>query len=797
MPQKSVGYQARVASGCRTAPMTSFGHTGRLSHPVSASEGPGHAKSMSIIIEGSTSAGSWKGDWYFAKDRAEPRRDFSYKKTGSSIPKELLDYVSFVNPNAGDNIRALANRFRGGSGNGSGKKRGRPPNKDRNVAVKLAADATASAAAEANRSEKVGAEEKGENTNGATSVTDMEGGGNGQESAYVMKTPSAKEGSSAPNTSDSVETSPNFVEIDKTHELFGLWRGNFDVAPVEGPGNEDAHHVEETFFFHSFLGLPPKEDLSCLPAEAHYTFSALKAITVPVLPPSLVSESKLGRSPGSAGELKGEDYQPSEGEGKAEDVVKSKVKDGGEGAAPPVKEEEKNGTVVKVESIPGAAPSPAGVDSNQGTTSATPMEEEGEDPSDKDAPLQTDGSHPCGLVVLVGFGKNRFGRFSLTATLDPSKNHLIAEKRYMLSKSATLQRKGRKSDSSDVGSGPSTRPRTSSLVDVLNLSTGKKKRSNSGVNKREGYLYDDGYAYSTMSGTGRGGNKRGGGGAGSGSAGAPGTLPGVPPLELLDPPLDGEDSEYKQAIYDEVSNEVYEGSWNYGQRHGRGVCLYADGSMYEGSWSRGKEHGRGQLMSGERKVIYVGEWQDGAMHGHGTYHFYSGDKYVGDFREGTRHGKGEFQSRDGCCYVGDWRDNKRCGRGIFSWPDGSYYEGEWENDTRHGKGRLSLKSGFEYEGSWLNNSFDGRGIAVFPNGQKYEGSYKYGMREGRGSITFGEGAVYEGRFREDRLDGQGTIKVSQVVPGVESGEKLIPIEIQADIRRIHLKAGFGAAEIHH
>ena len=462
----------------------------------------GHS-AMSIIIEGSESAGTWQGGWYFAKDKgSEPRRDFSYKKIGNSIPKELLDYVSFVNPNAGDNIRALANRFRG-SVSGSGKKRGRPPNKDRSVAAKLTEDDSVSAAAEVKASEQIdGHKRTDDGTNGVTSRADI-GVGSGQESADVVKTPLTTETSKS--TSEAAEAPQQFVKIDESHELFGLWEGYFDVAPVGGPGNEEAHHVQETFFFHSFLGMPPKKELSGLPAEAHYTYSALKTFTVPVLPPLLVSESKPGKSPGSAGELKGKEDQPTEGEGKADEIIDAKVEEGLEKAAS-VKEEEDKSDSAKVESTSGGTSSPARPDSSNQETTATPTAEE--DPTEMDAPLQTDGSHPCGLVVMVGFGRNRFGRFSLTATLDTSKNHLIAEKRYMLSKSATLQRKGRKADSFEPGSGPSTRPRTSSLVDVLNLSTGKKKRSNSGVHKREGYLYDDGYAYGTMAGSGRGGNRR-------------------------------------------------------------------------------------------------------------------------------------------------------------------------------------------------------------------------------------------------------------------------------------------------
>ncbi len=103
---------------------------------------------------------------------------------------------------------------------------------------------------------------------------------------------------------------------------------------------------------------------------------------------------------------------------------------------------------------------------------------------------------------------------------------------------------------------------------------------------------------------------------------------------------------------------------------------------------------------------------------------------------------------------------------------------------------MKLANGLTYEGFWDRNQFDGRGNVVFPNGQEYQGMFKNGMRDGRGSVTFSEGAMYEGRFREDKMDGQGTCKILHVLQGVND-EWMIPVDIQADMRRIHYKAGFG------
>lgn len=40
----------------------------------------------------------------------------------------------------------------------------------------------------------------------------------------------------------------------------------------------------------------------------------------------------------------------------------------------------------------------------------------------------------------------------------------------------------------------------------------------------------------------------------------------------------------------------YEGEYNGdGLRHGKGKCVYFDGSTYEGDWSNGWRHGKGTL----------------------------------------------------------------------------------------------------------------------------------------------------------------------------------------------------------
>ncbi len=792
---------------------------------------------MSVLLDGSIqtegSSETWTGKWYYVntKDKVAAL-PFQYKRTGDTVPSDLLEYVSFYHPDPGK-FRARAN---------AKSKSGAIANKSKASAfakkkARLNPNAN-TAAAEANTvaasSSSVDSGDKG------VTETGEEGEREGPlEATNATGSDLSAEGDAAAAAAaeaDALAAYPGLkpAKLNSAHPMFGLWEGTFDVCAPKPQAELIEHAVPETFFLHSYLGTPSAEqdrDLACLPADAHFSCSALRAAPVQLLPLEMMptqlggmgrmrseslalddmvhatgSQGAVGKSSGTSNSTTSPSTAAAATAVKEEGTVAKAT--GGEAKAGGVKAEDANDATtvsVSVKTETGSRGESTGVQSNSAGTSKDATEvrvtENHADTTEATArpakaAIVTDGSGTSPLIIFVGFGRNRFGRFSLTATYHRDDKTFVAEKRYMQSKGATALRKSRKNMTAAASDTMSTRPRGSvdaygmSLSSVMPPNT-KRKRVSTGYRRgSDDFAYgDDEEFYGTGAASNSTHQKARGRGNSSVSHASAGNGADVAPDDEV---LDTEDDvDYRSACYDDVSGEVYEGGWHNKKRHGRGICLYADGSMYEGPWLFGKEHGHGQLLTSDRKILYTGEWMDGLMHGHGSYNFYNGDRYQGDWREGNRHGKGEFTTRDGCKYVGDWKENRRSGRGIFTWADGSQYDGEWDEDSRHGKGTLLLQKGFQYEGTWSRNFFDGRGTVVFPSGQKYEGTYRAGLREGRGSITFPEGAVYEGRFRDDRLDGQGTIKVSAPMAGPEDGERMIPIEIQADMRRIHLKAGFG------
>ena len=677
---------------------------------------------MSVVLNGSASADmtSFTGKWHFAKELQRRALDFGYKRVAGEVPRDLLNFVSFIHPN-GAHPPAPGTFKRNRSKNKKRRARGRHGTTEA-IAAAATAEAAAGSLSATAATNTVNNEVKGEEAAGTSGEgvvgneneqDPAEEGGEGEdeegedqgeededEDGDTSASAAAAEGAEGATgdqeqqqqqqgepKADDRPTHPAPLRTD--HPLFGLWEGSFEIVALT-PDAET--QVSETFFLHSFFGEAPGQELADLPPEARFSSTVLKTSPVQLIPNVDV---------GAGGE-----EQP---------------------------------------------------------------------------------------IVLVGFGRNKFGRFSLTASFRPSLCTLVIEKKYMLTKYPQNQGNAAK------------RRRQSNDQHALDRSGLARSRSfGFGANPDLLEDFDDYLPGGATAKRKRGkeGSRKDRLAATRGEGGLEGVEYDENGAELLPLgayqqqyiPNEGDEEDFRAAFYDEQTGEVYEGGWFNGKRHGRGICLYIDGSMYEGNWNYGKEHGHGQLMSGDRQVICVGEWMDGLLHGHGTYNFASGDKYTGEFREGNRHGKGELFINGGCRYMGEWKDNRRWGRGLYTWPDGSFYDGEWENDKRHGKGLLEVVShGFRYDGYWIANHPDGRGTSTFVSGMEYQGSFKAGLREGRGSITFpGNIAVYEGRFRDDRIDGQGTLKIlADVVDGVNKGETLLPIDIQADLKRIHLKAGFG------
>ena len=131
---------------------------------------------------------------------------------------------------------------------------------------------------------------------------------------------------------------------------------------------------------------------------------------------------------------------------------------------------------------------------------------------------------------------------------------------------------------------------------------------------------------------------------------------------------------------------VYTGEWNsLGERHGRGVQIWSDGSRYEGYWENDKANGRGRLIHADGDV-YEGEWMD--------------DK---------AHGLGEYTHTDGATYKGYWTDDKQHGHGIEHWPDGAKYEGEYKSGKKQGFGVFVWADGSQFKGEFLDNNISGNG----------------------------------------------------------------------------------------
>ncbi|MEM1137585.1 MAG: hypothetical protein AAGI07_17220 [Bacteroidota bacterium] len=152
-----------------------------------------------------------------------------------------------------------------------------------------------------------------------------------------------------------------------------------------------------------------------------------------------------------------------------------------------------------------------------------------------------------------------------------------------------------------------------------------------------------------------------------------------------------------------VDEGRYDGKYRKGLRHGRGTCVWADGSKYTGMWKYGTMNGKGIFTFKGYK--YDGYWENGMKNGRGTLTFPEGSYYTGEFKDDKYHGFGVEKLADGNSHEGNFRNGKSHGQGKHTWPSGTQYIGEWKNGQMHGQGILIYFDGKVEQGTFKNNEY--------------------------------------------------------------------------------------------
>ena len=172
---------------------------------------------------------------------------------------------------------------------------------------------------------------------------------------------------------------------------------------------------------------------------------------------------------------------------------------------------------------------------------------------------------------------------------------------------------------------------------------------------------------------------------------------------------------------------------------------------WSGDCVGGKASGSGQQVwqGSYGEEIYEGEYQDGKKHGHGVVTYNDGSRFLGEWRSGKRDSLGITIFANDDVYEGEHQGRKLHGFGTMSYANGSHYVGEWMDGKHHGLGTYTDVLGkFRHEGEYKDGKRSGNGVVVeIRTGQRSEGVYRNGKREGIWISTYSDGGRQEVTFR--------------------------------------------------
>ena len=186
---------------------------------------------------------------------------------------------------------------------------------------------------------------------------------------------------------------------------------------------------------------------------------------------------------------------------------------------------------------------------------------------------------------------------------------------------------------------------------------------------------------------------------------------------LFFPQRDFHEGEYKNNLrhgpgrYQWKDGRSYVGEYANDQRHGEGVFTYPNGDVYRGGFANGVRSGKGRFDfrgKGGSPSYYQGDWQKGTYHGRGVL-VWGDDRqtHEGEFQFGRFHGRG-IRKVAGCVVQrGHWVQ----GRFQNSEAEGSSKVGEKAVENRGSEGDGEVPGALPQESGECRDRANGTNVA--------------------------------------------------------------------------------------
>lgn len=618
----------------------------------------------------------WDGIWQFTKEKKIDLK-FNYKRLSDSVPRDLLNYVSFLPI---DNFEEKERGRGRGSFTNTTVSRGRERSLVTGVETSSINSKTQmiclhDGVQDVEHIEPLLLPHEGTShilTSESSTTVERHLTGSNQTSGDIgtgtsdlnaVPVPAPVHSKSEPPFSlheiyPCEEVREEEVPICRTHRFFGLWHGSFEVsvaAEVDAgkqDGQQQQHEVFETFFFYEALPGPAADG-----AESGPEGQASSALLADLPPLPRFSCSFLRRAPHVAQALRHLPYY--------------------------------SDFLLALE------------------------------------PAERERLQPRPGTALMGLGRNKFGRFSLAAFVEDNSGSILCEKKYLLSKHGNAHIKPRRrSGPGEVQRKPS-RPSGGWDDEPGDGRPAKRRRGSRSKGGSQGEPRacsgdEDGLAPCAAE-------------AVATDLFRPAALDEESGEIYEGQWLNGRRHGHGVCVY--ADGTMYEGGWRLGAEHGRGALMTGDRTpIYSGDWADGLPHGQGvyRWACGDS---YSGDWREGVRHGRGAYLTSGGCCYSGDWKDGRRHGKGLFSWPDGGSYEGDWEADQRHGRqGVLVLPGALRYDGPWAGNSMEGRGSCEFPDGQQYQGSYRLGVREGRGSLTFPEGAVYEGRFRDDRMDGQGTL---------------------------------------------------------------